>query len=54
LTARGNEQKDLFKSQKDREQFLSYLEFAVSGTGNNPWQHGTTPTGATAPGRRKK
>lgn len=26
VTARGNEQKDIFKSQKDREKFLSYLE----------------------------
>jgi putative transposase len=25
VTSRGNEQKDVFKSQKDREQFLSYL-----------------------------
>lgn len=30
VTARGNERKDVFKSQKDREQFLSYLESAVS------------------------
>ena len=29
VTARGNEQKDVFKSQRDREQFLSYLESAV-------------------------
>lgn len=29
VTSRGNEQKDVFKSQKDREQFLSYLESAV-------------------------
>ncbi|MFA5516847.1 MAG: transposase, partial [Desulfuromonadales bacterium] len=28
-TSRGNEQKDVFKSQKDREKFLSYLESAV-------------------------
>ena len=27
--SRGNEQKDVFKSQKDRERFLSYLESAV-------------------------
>lgn len=29
VTARGNEQKDIFKSQKDREKFLSYLEAAT-------------------------
>ena len=29
VTARGNEQKDVFKNQKDREQFLAYLESAV-------------------------
>jgi putative transposase len=29
VTSRGNEQKDIFKSQKDREKFLSYLESAV-------------------------
>ena len=29
VTSRGNEQKDVFKSQKDRERFLSYLESAV-------------------------
>jgi putative transposase len=29
VTSRGNEQKDVFKSKKDREQFLSYLESAV-------------------------
>jgi REP element-mobilizing transposase RayT len=29
ITARGNEQKDVFKSQRDREQFLSYLESSV-------------------------
>ncbi len=29
VTARGNEQKDVFKSRKDRQQFLSYLESAV-------------------------
>jgi len=28
VTSRGNEQKDVFKSQKDREKFLSYLESA--------------------------
>jgi len=26
VTSRGNERKDVFKSQKDREQFLHYLE----------------------------
>jgi REP element-mobilizing transposase RayT len=30
VTSRGNERKDVFKSQKDREQFLQYLESAVS------------------------
>lgn len=30
VTARGNERKDVFKSQKDREQFLQYLESAVT------------------------
>ena len=29
VTTRGNEQKDIFKSQKDRERFLFYLESAV-------------------------
>lgn len=29
VTARGNEQKDIFKSQRDREKFLSYLETAA-------------------------
>ncbi len=29
VTSRGNEQKDIFKSQRDREKFLSYLESAV-------------------------
>ena len=29
VTARGNEQKDVFKSRRDREQFLGYLESAV-------------------------
>ena len=28
VTSRGNEQKDIFKSDKDREQFISYLESA--------------------------
>ena len=26
LTSRGNEQKDIFKSRRNREQFLSYLK----------------------------
>ena len=26
VTSRGNEQKDIFKSRRDRERFLSYLE----------------------------
>ena len=29
VTSRGNERKDVFKSQRDREKFLSYLESAV-------------------------
>lgn len=29
ITARGNERKDIFKSVRDREQFLSYLESAT-------------------------
>jgi hypothetical protein len=29
VTSRGNEQKDVFKSQKDRELLLSYMESAV-------------------------
>jgi len=29
VTSRGNEQKDVFKSQQDREKFLSYMESAV-------------------------
>jgi REP element-mobilizing transposase RayT len=29
VTSRGNKQKDVFKSQKDREKFLSYVESAV-------------------------
>ncbi len=33
VTSRGNEQKDLFKSQKDREKFLAYLESAVTRYG---------------------
>lgn len=30
VTSRGNEQKDVFKSRRDREQFLSYLESATT------------------------
>lgn len=33
VTSRGNEQKDVFKSKRDREQFLSYLESAVTRYG---------------------
>jgi putative transposase len=33
VTARGNEQKDIFKSQRDREKFLSYLESATERYG---------------------
>lgn len=29
ITARGNEQKDIFRNDKDRERFLGYLETAV-------------------------
>jgi hypothetical protein len=29
VTSRGNEQKDVFKSQKDREKFLDYLASAT-------------------------
>lgn len=30
ITSRGNEQKDIYKSRRDREQFLSYLESSVT------------------------
>ncbi|WP_321532129.1 transposase [uncultured Desulfuromonas sp.] len=33
VTSRGNERKAIFKSQKDREKFLSYLESAVTRYG---------------------
>lgn len=33
VTARGNEQKEIFKSQRDREKFLSYLESATERYG---------------------
>jgi putative transposase len=33
VTARGNEKKDIFKSQKDREKFFSYLESATTRYG---------------------
>jgi REP element-mobilizing transposase RayT len=33
VTSRGNEQKAVFKSQKDREKFLAYLESAVTRYG---------------------
>lgn len=33
VTSRGNEQRDVFKTRKDREQFLSYLESAVARYG---------------------
>src|SRR5689334_9740825 len=29
VTSRGNEKKDIFKSRRDREKFLSYLQSAV-------------------------
>ncbi len=33
VTSRGNEQKEIFKSRRDREQFLSYLESSVTRYG---------------------
>jgi REP element-mobilizing transposase RayT len=33
ITSRGNEQKDVFKSQRDREKFLGYLESATTHYG---------------------
>lgn len=33
VTSRGNEQKDVFKSQRDREKFLEYLESATNRYG---------------------
>lgn len=33
VTSRGNEQKEIFKSRRDREQFLSYLESATERYG---------------------
>jgi len=33
ITSRGNEQKDIFKSQRDREKFLEYLECATTRYG---------------------
>ena len=33
VTSRGNEQKDIYKSRKDREKFLSYLESATERYG---------------------
>ncbi len=33
VTARGNERKDIYRSQRDRQQFLSYLESAVNRYG---------------------
>jgi REP element-mobilizing transposase RayT len=33
VTARGNERKEILKSVKDREKFLSYLESAVNRYG---------------------
>jgi REP element-mobilizing transposase RayT len=33
VTSRGNEQKDVFKSQKDREKYLEYLESATERYG---------------------
>jgi len=33
ITSRGNEQKDIFKSQRDREKFLEYLDSATTRYG---------------------
>ena len=33
VTSRGNEQKDVFKSQRDREKFLEYLASATERYG---------------------
>ena len=33
ITSRGNERKDIFKSQRDREKFISYLESATERYG---------------------
>jgi REP element-mobilizing transposase RayT len=33
VTSRGNEQKEIFRSQKDRDKFLTYLESAVTRYG---------------------
>ena len=33
VTSRGNEQKDVFKSQRDREKFLEYLESSTERYG---------------------
>jgi REP element-mobilizing transposase RayT len=33
VTARGNEKKDIFKSRRDREKFLAYLESATQRYG---------------------
>ena len=33
ITSRGNERKDIFKNQMDREKFLSYLESATERYG---------------------
>ena len=33
VTSRGNEQKEIFKSRRDREQSLSYLESSVTRYG---------------------
>lgn len=33
VTSRGNEKRDIFKSRRDREQFLSYLESSVTRYG---------------------
>jgi len=33
VTSRGNEQKDIFKSRRDREKFLTYLQSSVERYG---------------------
>ena len=33
ITSQGNERKDIFKSQRDREKFISYLESATERYG---------------------
>ena len=37
VTSRGNERKKIFKSKRDREKFLAYLESAGLGSGYAKW-----------------